>query len=82
MLNAKGEPVLAMSARAYWSLNDVQRATLCKYYGERIVLPAFDAIEQGGGSVRCVLAALHTSRPDALVQAVTEKCRTLARGSV
>ncbi|MGQ0741432.1 MAG: arginine deiminase-related protein [Alphaproteobacteria bacterium] len=70
MTDAKGEPVLTISDRAYKSLAGEQLATLHKYYGDRIVHPLFDAIEQGGGSVRCTLAALHTSRPDDLVRAL------------
>ena len=74
LANAKGQPVLAMSDRAYKSLTKDQLAILKNYYGGRIVHPSFAAIEQGGGSARCTLAALHTGNPGALMQAVAQEC--------
>lgn len=71
MRNTYGEPVLAMSERAYKSLTKDQLVRLARYYGNRIVRPDFAAIEQGGGSVRCTLAALHTKNPAALAQALS-----------
>jgi hypothetical protein len=75
LINADGQTVLAMSDRAYNSLTKDQLALLKKHYGGRIVHPSFAAIEQGGGSVRCVLAALHTANPAGLLAAVAEECR-------
>jgi len=72
--NAKGELVLAMSDRAHRSLTRDQLARLEKHYGHRIVHPDFSAVEQGGGSVRCALAALYTNNPSALLRAVSEHC--------
>lgn len=74
MLGAQGQTVLAMSERAYDSLTRDQLAILHKHYGERIVHPAFAAIEQGGGSVRCALAGLHTDNPAALMSAIAQEC--------
>lgn len=75
LLNAKGETVLAMSDRAFKSLTKEQLAVLTKHYGNRIVHPEFGTIEQGGGSVRCALAALHTANPVALLQALSQELR-------
>ena len=72
LLNAKGETVLAMSDRAFMSLTKDQLAVLKKHYGNRIVHPAFATIEQGGGSVRCALAALHTAKPSALLASFSQ----------
>lgn len=56
--NAAGERVLAMSQRAYDSLNPDQLATLAA--NGRIVSAAIDTIESSaGGSVRCMLAEVH-----------------------
>ena len=74
LMNSKGEPVLATSDRAYKSLAKDQLAILEKHYGERILHPSFAALEQGGGSVRCTLAALHTGDPTGLLRAVAEEC--------
>ena len=74
LANAQGQPVLAMSDRAYQSLTQDQLATLEKHYGDRIVHPPFAAIEQGGGSVRCTLAALHTDNPSALLRSIAQEC--------
>jgi hypothetical protein len=58
---ADGEPVMAMSSRAWDSLNEGQRAKL-KANG-RIVTAAIDDIEDSaGGSVRCMLAEIHLPR--------------------
>jgi hypothetical protein len=73
LANSRGEAVLAMSDRAHRSLTKDQLAILKKHYGNRIVHPSFAAIEQGGGSVRCTLAALHTNDPATLVLAIAQK---------
>ena len=58
---ADGVPVLAMSRRAWDSLNEEQRAKL--QAGARIVTAAIDDIEDSaGGSVRCMLAEIHLPR--------------------
>ncbi len=75
MRNAYGEPVLAMSERAYKSLTKDQIVRLARYYGNRIVHVDFAAIEQGGGSVRCALAALRTTEPAALQHALSQELR-------
>ena len=55
---ANGERVLAMSQRAYDSLNEGQRAVLAA--NARIVSAPVDNIESSaGGSVRCMLAEVH-----------------------
>jgi hypothetical protein len=75
LANAQGQTVLAMSDRAYKSLTKDQLAILKKHYDGRIVHPAFAAIEQGGGSVRCTLAALHTANSAALLHALSQERR-------
>jgi hypothetical protein len=53
-----GERVLAMSSRAWNSLDDQQQAVLAS--AARIVSSPIDAIEDSaGGSVRCMLAEVH-----------------------
>lgn len=73
LANSRGETVLAMSDRAYRSLTKAQLAILKKHYGDRIAHPPFAAIEQGGGSVRCTLAAFHTNDPAKLMRAIAQK---------
>jgi hypothetical protein len=73
MANSRGETVLAMSDRAHRSLTKDQLAILKAHYGDRIVHPSFAAIEQGGGSVRCTLAALHTNNPAELMRAIAQE---------
>ena len=59
--NADGERVIAMSQRAYDSLNEQQRGTLAA--NGRIVTAPIDTIESSaGGSVRCMLAEIHLPR--------------------
>jgi hypothetical protein len=56
--NQDGDRVLAMSSRAWKSLNAEQRAVLQS--NSRIVSAAIDNIEDSaGGSVRCMLAEVH-----------------------
>ena len=56
--NQDGDRVLAMSSRAWKSLNAEQRAVLQS--NSRIVSSAIDNIEDSaGGSVRCMLAEVH-----------------------
>ena len=56
--NQDGDRVLAMSSRAWESLNAEQRAVLQS--NSRIVSSAIDNIEDSaGGSVRCMLAEVH-----------------------
>ncbi|MDH3621709.1 MAG: arginine deiminase-related protein [Gammaproteobacteria bacterium] len=56
--NRDGERVIAMSQRAFASLNEEQRAKLAA--NGRIVSAAIDNIESSaGGSVRCMLAEVH-----------------------
>ena len=56
--NTRGERVTAMSTTAYKSLDDQQRTTLSK--NGRVIHSAIDTIEaSSGGSVRCMLAAIH-----------------------
>ena len=53
-----GERIIAMSMRAFDSLDDRQRGTLAT--GARIVSTPIDTIESSaGGSVRCMLAEVH-----------------------
>lgn len=55
LLNAQGNPVLAMSSSAFRSLTPAQKATLEKY--TEIVHSDIPTIEKfGGGSVRCMIA--------------------------
>jgi hypothetical protein len=56
--NENGERVLAMSSRAWNSLDERQQAALSN--NARIVTAPIDAIEDSaGGSVRCMLAEVH-----------------------
>ncbi len=58
LCNKDGERVLAMSQRAYDSLDEEQHATLAA--NRRIVRAPIDTIESSaGGSVRCMLAEVH-----------------------
>jgi hypothetical protein len=63
MRTAAGDKLLAMSARAERSLTAAQRATVAR--PARIVSSPVDTIEDcSGGSVRCMLAAIHLPHPD------------------
>jgi len=63
LAGADGERVLALSARALETLDTAQRATLESRC--RLVAAPVAAIEEGGGgSVRCMLAAIHLPRRD------------------
>ena len=56
--NHDGERVIAMSSRAFESLDDEQRRTLAA--GARVVRAPIDTIESSaGGGVRCMLAEIH-----------------------
>lgn len=60
-LEGDGEPVLAMSQRAFDSLSDAQRAALEKH--ARPLPSPINTIEDcGGGSVRCMLAEIYLPR--------------------
>lgn len=62
-LKSKGrQVVLAMSERAYTCLEELQKQQLQEIYGDRIVTVPNQAIEKAGGSVRCEIAAINTSR--------------------
>ena len=55
--NSQGSSILAMSADAYNSLNEMQRQTLSSF--AELVYSPIDTIEKyGGGSVRCMLAGI------------------------
>ena len=53
-------PVIALSARALASLDAAQRRRL-EAHGQ-LIAPAIDAIESGGGSLRCMLAEIFLPR--------------------
>lgn len=53
-------PVIALSARALSALDPAQRRRL-EAHGQ-LVAPAIDAIESGGGSLRCMLAEIFLPR--------------------
>jgi hypothetical protein len=60
--NVRGEPLVAMSARAFESLSDEQREFIHEHAGP-IVSAAIPTIETlGGGSVRCMLAEMALPR--------------------
>lgn len=59
---SKGEPVVAISARAHGSLSQSQREQIEEYAGS-FVAASIPTIETfGGGSVRCMLAEIHLPR--------------------
>lgn len=61
-----GEPVVAMSERAFNALDADQRRQLVTW-GGRIVTAAIPTIEHiGGGSVRCMLAEIHLPRASSI----------------
>jgi len=58
LLNAQGEPILAMSQRAWHSLNTDQKSLLTQYV--KPVIAQLDTIETlGGGGARCMIAEIH-----------------------
>ena len=63
IINTEGELLLAMSTRAYSSLNEVQVNRLNMY--SRIIHSSLDCIETaGGGSARCMMAEIfHKKKP-------------------
>lgn len=58
--NSQGKKFLFMSNAAYNSLEAKQKAKLLNHYGQGgIIHVPYSAIHQGGGSVRCSIAALY-----------------------
>ena len=58
LCNEAGEPVLAMSRRAWHSLNTEQKALLTQHV--KPVVAQLDTIETlGGGGARCMIAEIH-----------------------
>ncbi|MDQ3482740.1 MAG: arginine deiminase-related protein, partial [Pseudomonadota bacterium] len=60
--NSRGEPVIALSAKAQANLRPDQLRALETLGGELIAaeIPTIEAV--GGGSIRCMIAEIHLPR--------------------